>query len=140
MITSFLVEAKRVETKVMHGQNREAYQTHYDNSLNHQDTKEEILSSTTEASGEVIFMMATQISSDATSQNSSAHAKLSYLDKNRIEITEDMARGEGEHLETLLSMIKPHYKQKHLTLLQKHFDEFIYLNSNDFLKKVDKLI
>jgi hypothetical protein len=141
LIIPLLLPAKRVKPKVMHAQNQRDYHDSYAHSSNQQDRGEEIFCSTTEASGEIVFMIALQTTSEITSEEQYTNSRLSYLDHNRIEITEDIAKGEGEHLETLLSMIKPNYnKKKSLTILQKNFSELSYLNHHDFLKRIETLI
>jgi len=140
LILPLFLQANRVKPKVMHAQDRRGYHDSYSHSSNHRDTGKEILCGTTEASGEMIVIIALQATSEATSEENYGHAQLSYLDDNRIEITEDMAKGEGEHLETLLSMIKPNYNHKVLITLQENFDELIYLKNSDFLNRVEQLI
>ena len=140
LIVPLLLQANRVKPKVMHAQDRREYHHNYSHSSNHHDRTEDILCSTTEASGEIMFMITVQATSEVTSEGHHGHARLSYLDSNRVEITEDIAKGEGEHLETLLSIIKPDYDKKSLIVIQEHFDELIYLNHNDFLEKVAGLI
>ena len=141
LIVPLLLSANRVKPKVMHAQDRRGYQNNYSNSSNHRDRGEEIFCSTTEASGEIVFMIALQATSQITSEEQYTNARLSYLDNNRVEITEDIAKGEGEHLETLLSMIKPDYnKEKSLIILQENFSELSYLNHHDFIKKIEELI
>ena len=61
------------------------------------------------------------------------------MDNNRIEITEDIAKGEGEHLETLLSMMNLNKDEATLKRIQKNFNTLIYLNHNDFLDKLESL-
>ena len=140
LIIPILIEAKKVDSKVMHAQDRRAPDS-YSRSSNHRDRGDEILCSTTEASGQIIFMIAVQATSEITSgEHPHSSARLSYLDNNRVEITEDIAKGEGEHLETLLSMIKPDYNKKSLITIQENFDKLIYLNHNEFLDKIESLV
>jgi len=140
LILPLFLQANRVKPKVMHAQDRRGYHDSYSHSSNHRDTGEEILCGTTEASGEVIVIIAIQATSQATSEEDYGNARLSYLDANRVEVTEDIAKGEGEHLETLLSMIRPDYNKKILITLQENFEELIYLSHHDFLERVEQLI
>ena len=142
--TPLLVVAKTVKPKIMHAQNRNDYHRHYSHSSTHRSTEDEILSSSAEATGQITINISLQISTDAVSQATSEEsqhdtARLSYLDNNRIEITEDIAKGEGEHLETLLSMMNLSHDEMTLKRIQKNFDELIYLNPNDFLDKLERL-
>lgn len=144
-LTPLLLVAKTVKPKVMHAQDRE-YHRHYSHSSNHRDTKEEILSSSADATAQISVTISLQISTDVlcevTSEGGSGHStvRLSYLDNNRIQITEDMAKGEGEYLETLLSMMNLPQDTQSLQTIQKHFEAFIYLNPNDFLDKLESLV
>jgi len=141
-----LLVAKTVQPKkVMHAQDRD-YHAHYSHSSNHQNVKEEIISSSADATAQISVTVTLQISTDALSEITSqggvhhSNARLSYLDNNRIQITEDIAKGEGEHLETLLSMMHLCQDKKSLKKIQKSFNELIYLSHNDFLDKLESLV
>jgi len=138
-LTPLLVVAKTVKPKVMHGKDRD-YHEHYSHSSNHRDTQDDILSSSVEATGQISVEISFQISTDATSENGHTTAHLSYLDNNRIQITEDIAKGEGEHLETLLSMMNLPKDRNSLKKIQSSFDELIYLSHNDFLDKLENIV
>jgi len=133
--TLFLV-AKRVEPKVMHGQD---YERDYSHSSNHHHrNKDEILFSTFEGSSEITGEISSEITTDVTSGVQGVHrrASLPYLNDNRIEITEEMARGEGEHLETLLGMMHLKHDEESLKRIQGNFESLIYLRHNDFLARL----
>jgi len=143
-LTPLLLVAKTVKPKVMHAQDRE-YQEHYSHSSNHRNTEDEILSSSAEATSQITVTISLQISTEALSEITSegghhSSARLSYLDNNRIQITEDIAKGEGEYLETLLSMMHLSQDKKSLKKIQNNFDELIYLSHNDFLDKLESLV
>jgi hypothetical protein len=142
IILSFFLQANRVKPKIMHAQdNQRDYHDNYAHSSNHHDKKEEILCSTSEATGQITFMITLQSTTEITSEGHGRNsARLSYIENNRIEITEDIAKGEGEHLETLLKMIKPNFSKKSLEAIQENFDELIYLSHNDFLNKLESLL
>jgi len=145
VLTPLLLVAKTVKPKVMHAHDRE-YQNHYSHSSNHRDTEDEILSSSADATAQITVTISLQISTEALSELTSeggghqGTARLSYLDNNRIQITEDIAKGEGEYLETLLSMMHLNQDKKSLKKIQNNFDELIYLNPNDFLDKLESLV
>jgi hypothetical protein len=65
---------------------------------------------------------------------------MSFLDNNRLEITEEIAQGKGEHIETLLSMMKLKRSQTSLSNIQTHFNELVYLSHSDFLEKLKTLV
>jgi len=144
-ISPILLVAKTIQPKVMHAQDRD-YHTHYSHSSTHRDTKDEILSSSADATAQISVTITLQISTEALSEVTSeggghhSNARLSYLDNNRIQITEDIAKGEGEYLETLLSMMHLRQDKKSLKKIQKSFDELIYLSHNDFLDKLESLV
>jgi glyoxylase-like metal-dependent hydrolase (beta-lactamase superfamily II) len=144
-LTPLLLVAKTVKPKVMHAQDRE-YQEHYSHSSNHRNIEDEILSSSVEATGQITVTISLQISTEAlsevTSEGGGGHstAHLSYLDNNRIQITEDIAKGEGEYLETLLNMMNLHQDKESLKKIQNSFEELIYLSHNDFLDKLESLV
>jgi hypothetical protein len=144
-LTPLLLVAKTVKPKIMQAQDRD-YRQHYSNSSNHRDRQEDILSSSADATAQISVTISLQIStealSEATSEGGGGHStvRLSYLDNNRIQITEDIAKGEGEYLETLLSMMHLRQDAQSLQTIQKHFEAFIYLNHNDFLDKLESLV
>ena len=110
------------------------------------------MSSTAEASSEISIEatskdmsdMSIEASLDGTSEVTSGEnygtARMSYLDDNRIQITQDIAQGQGEYLTTLLTMLEIPNNEKNLEKIQKSFDELIYLSHNDFLNKLQTLI
>jgi len=112
----------------------------YSHSSHRHSVEDEILSTTTEASAEVSLQISTEASSEITSGEHHGIARISYLDNNRMDITQDIAQGDGEHLRTLLSMMKIPADAKNLEKIQSHFDELIYLSHNDFLNKLQTLI
>jgi len=144
-LTPILLVAKTIKPKVMHAQDRD-YHAHYSHSSNHRDTEDEILSSSADATAQISVTITLQISTEALSEATSeggghhSNARLSYLDNNRIQITEDIAKGEGEYLETLLSMMHLRQDKKSLKKIQKSFDELIYLSHKDFLDKLESLV
>ena len=146
-LSPILLIAKTVKPKVMHAIDRDNNRQHdryYSRSSNHRDTQDEVLSSSVEATGEISVTITLQISTEALSEVTSegghhSNARLSYLDNNRIQITEDIAKGEGEYLETLLSMMNLHQDKESLKRIQDNFDELIYLRHNDFLDKLESL-
>jgi len=132
-----LLTAQTVKPKEMRTTD---YTKHYDNSSNIDSTEDKVISSTAEASAQITIMVTLQASSEMTSGRHGGTATMSFLDNNRIQITEEIAKGEGEHLETLLSMMKLKKDEKSLEKIQTHFDELIYLSHNDFLDKLESLV
>ena len=142
-LTPLLLVAKTIKPKIMHAQDRE-YHRHYSHSSNNRDTEDEILSSSADATAQISvtisFQISTEALSEATSEGHHSTARLSYLDNNRIQITEDIAKGEGEYLQTLLSMMYLNQDETSLKRIQKNFDALIYLSPNDFLDKLESLV
>ena len=136
---SSLLLAQAVDPKVMRAKDSKKY-SHYQHSGPSHTTEGRVISSSAEASGQVTVMVTIQATSEITSGRHGGHATMGFLDNNRMEITEEIAKGEGEHLETLLSMMELNNDAKSLEIIQKHFDELIYLSHNDFLDKLETLI
>jgi len=132
-----LLTAQTVETKNMQAKD---YEKHYEKSSNVDSTEERVISSSAEASAQITIMVTIQASSEAISGRDGGNATMSFLDNNRMQITEEMAKGEGEHLETLLSMMKLKKNAKSLENIQLHFNQLIYLSHNDFLDKLSTLV
>ena len=64
---------------------------------------------------------------------------ISFLENNRDIIMEDISKGEGEHLTTLLKLMKLKRDSKSLSKIQMNFNTLLTLNSIDFLYKLEKL-
>jgi short subunit fatty acids transporter len=132
-----LLTAQTVKTKEMKAKD---YEKHYDQSSSRHTTENRVISSSAEASAQITVMLTIQTSSEMTSgRHSRSMATMSFLDNNRINITKEIAQGEGEYLETLLSMMNLKKDTKSLMNIQSHFDELIYLSHSDFLDKLDTL-
>jgi len=131
---SILLLAKSVEPKVMHAQDR--HENRYEESSTYRDTQDEILSS----SAEITVQISTIVSTEMTESDYQNNAHLSYLKKNRIEITEDIAKGEGEHLETLLVMMQLEKTDTFLTKIQSNFETLINLDHQKFLNRLKLIV
>jgi len=138
LICSFLT-AKTIQPEVMHAQDSN-HQRHYEQSIPNESTEDRVISSTAEASAQITVMVTLQTTSEVTSGRHTGTASMSFLNNNRIEITNDIARGEGEYLETLLTMMELKKDKKSLERIQHHFNELIYLGENDFLDKLENLV
>ena len=134
-----ILSAKPVDTKVMRAKDS-GYSHHYSNSSHHHDTREDILSSSAEATSQISVAIFIQATSEVTSQGAHHSARLSYLDNNRVQITKDIAQAKGEHLETLLTMMELPNNPKNLKNLQENLEELIYLSHDDFLEKLKVLV
>lgn len=64
---------------------------------------------------------------------------ITFLKKNRDIIMEDVSKGEGEHLTTLLKLLKLKRDSSSLSKIQKNFNSLLTLNSIDFIYKLEKL-
>jgi hypothetical protein len=133
--------AKSVEPKVMRAQNnnhhepRPHHSEDYSHSSNHNNRDEEILSSSVEISSELSLVVSTEM----TSEEHDNSARMSFLDNNRIQITQNIAQGHGEYLTTLLKMMNLPNDKKSLEKIQENFDKLIYLSHNDFLNKLQTI-
>ena len=146
LIATSVLSAKTVEPKVMRAQsnNNHPHNNHhnedYDNSSHAHDREDDILSSSVEASSEITVMVTIEASSEATSETHQGNARLSYLDDNRVQITQNIAQGHGEYLSTLLQMMNLSTDDKSLEKIQKNFDNLVYLSHPDFLDKLEAII
>ena len=84
------------------------YRHNYEHSSPRERGDDRVISSSAEATGQISVVLTIQGTSEITSRGGRHHgrATMGFLDNNRMQITEDIAKGEGEHLETLLSMMK----------------------------------
>ncbi len=64
---------------------------------------------------------------------------ITFLKNNRGIIMEDISKGEGEHLATLLKLIKLNINNKNLSKIQTNFNTLLTLNDIDFIYKLKKL-
>ena len=131
-----LLAAESVKSKEMKAKD---YSKHYNHSSNIGSTEDRVISSTAEALAQITVTVTLQATSEMTSGRYRGTASISFLDHNRMQITEEMAKGKGEHIETLLTMMKLKNDKKSLENVQKHFNELIYLSHNDFLEKLEEL-
>jgi hypothetical protein len=134
-----LLSAETVKSKEMRAHDTN-YSKNYENSSNIKTTEDRVISSTAEASAQITIMVTLEVVSQVTSGRNNNTATMSFLDNNRIEITEEIAQGEGEHLETLLTMMKLEKNERNLKKIQNNFENLIYLSHNDFLNKLTTLI
>ena len=130
-----LLSAETVKPKNMRAHD-DNYSKNYENSSDRSTTEDRVISSTAEASAQITIMVTIQAISEVTSGKSSNMATMSFLDNNRGQITEDIAKGEGEHLQTLLTMMNLKNNRKNLENIQNNLEELIYLSHNDFLNKL----
>lgn len=133
----FFLFAKSDEPKVMHAQEY-AHQKYY--SGGSKSIKEGLFLSTVEITAQISMVILTQATSEVTSKSHYSKAHLSYIENNRIEITQNIAKGEGEYLETLLTMLELKKDKESLEKIQNKFDNLIYLSHNDFLTQLEKII
>jgi len=133
-----LLSAETVKSKDIRAYDN-TYAKNYEQSSNIGTTEDRVISSTAEASAQITVVVTIQVISEVTSRTNTNMATMSFLNNNRTQITEEIAKGEGEHLQTLLTMMKLKYDKKNLKNIQNNFEEFIYLSHDDFLKKLTLL-
>jgi hypothetical protein len=139
LFLSSIVSAKSLEPKAMRAKDNR-HSSHYSNSSHHHDSREDFFSSSAEATAQISIAIFVQATSEITSEGHQSNARLSYLDNNRVQITKEIAQGQGEYLKTLLSMMNLPSNPKNLKNLQENFEKLIYLSHDDFLKKLKVLV
>jgi len=107
------------------------------------------LISTVEASSEMSFQITSAISLEVSSEittyggvapeRRSDTAELKFLNDNRLKITEDISQGQGEHITTLLSLMKIEQSNTTLSNIQSNFEELFRLEDNAFLSKIREI-
>ncbi|HHH20166.1 MAG TPA: DUF3015 domain-containing protein [Campylobacterales bacterium] len=113
---------------------------HYDRSVRggsrHGDS---LLISTFEATAQISSILLSEASSQATTYGNQAphHRRaIHFIEENRIEISQDMARGDGEHLSTLLTMLDLDHDAPRLLAIQSDFDALSQLDSAELLTQL----
>lgn len=134
-----LLTAQTAQPKVFHAQDTK-HHDNYHTSSSIKNTQDRVISSSAEASAQITVVITIQATSEMTSGSEHDEATLSFLDNNRIQITEEIAKGEGEYLTTLLTMMKLKKEKKSLKNLQDNFENLIYLTHDDFLNKLKTLV
>ena len=140
-LTLSLLTAGTIQPKVMGA--RDSHR-HYDrsSSRHHSNRQDDVLSSTFEATAQISLLVSSEASSEATSHGGGRRGNariVHFLNENRIDITTDMAKGEGEYLTTLLQIMKLKKDPLTLSRIQTNFNQFIELNPNDFLVKLKEI-
>ena len=136
-----IIFGKTIEPKIMHAQDyhepeaNKNIDTYSESSESHHHSKD-ILSTTIETSVQISIGVSSQI----TSEGASNVARMSFLNKNRIKIIEEIAQGEGEYLTTLLNIMKIKSNSTTIKILQDNFNQLIYLSHENFLKKLNSLV
>jgi len=130
--------AETTKEKIFHAKDN-SYENNYRNSSDIRNIEEQVISSTAEASAEITVAVTVQAITEITSRTNTNQVTMSFLDNNRIQITEDIAKGDGEYISTLLSIMSISKNEKNLTHLQNNLENLIYLSHNDFLEKIKKL-
>ncbi len=67
------------------------------------------------------------------------YKSISFLKNNRDTIMEDISKGNGEHLATLLKLMKLKRDSKSLSKIQMNFNTLLTLNGIDFIYKLENL-
>lgn len=139
LIIALLTSLLTAKPKVFRAQDTK-HHDNYHTSSSIENTQERVISSSAEASAQITVVITIQATSEMTSGSYHDEATLSFLDNNRIQITQEIAKGEGEYLITLLTMMKLKKEKKSLKNLQDNFEDLIYLTHDDFLNKLKTLV
>ena len=103
------------------------------------------LEATSEMSVEITSIGITEASSDATTNGRRrgvrrrGYAELKFLKDNRTKITQDISQGGGEHLLTLLTMMKLKRDRETLSKIQSNFDSLSSLDNGKLLSKLREI-
>ena len=111
----------------------------YERSVCSSRHRDNMLLSTLEATTEISSILLIEASSQATTQRSYSPNDpyaINFIEENRIEISQDMARAKGEHLTTLLKMLNLQYDETHLMATQSKFETLSSLSSNELLTQL----
>jgi hypothetical protein len=133
LLSNLWLYAKTIKPKTMHARDHHRYYNR-SNTVHHNNP----LLSTMESSVEITSVISCEASTQATTeQRDHGNAHISnFLEENRIEISRDIAQAQGEHLQTLLSMMQLSRNESYLLSLQSNFESLIYLDTQQFLKRL----
>jgi len=141
--------AKSINSKVIraHDGYRSSGHTTYRGGGRHQD---DILLSTIDATSEISVQVTSAISLEASTQATSQppqqgrirrrnYSQIKFLQKNRVQITQDISQGRGEYLITLLNMMNIKQDTPTLTKIQSNFETLSALDDEKFLSKLTEI-
>jgi len=139
LITS--ISAKSINAKVI-----KAHDGYYRSSRH----KDDILLSTIDASSQISVQISSAVSLEASTQATSQqpqhgrvrrrnYSQIKFLQKNRVQITQDISQGRGEHLITLLNMMNIKQDTPTLTKIQSNFETLSALDGEKFLSKLTEI-
>jgi len=144
LITS--TSAKNINSKVIraHDGYRSSGNTSYRGGGRHQD---DILLSTIDATSEISVQVTSAVSLEASTQATSQspqrgrvrrrnYSQIKFLQDNRVQITQNISQGRGEHLITLLNMMNIKQDTNTLTKIQSNFENLLTLKDEQFLSKL----
>ncbi len=101
------------------------------------------IDATTQMSVQVTSIAFTEASSNATSNQPQRrrenYSELKFLKDNRDKITKDISQGGGEHLNTLLDIMKLKKDSMSLAKIQSNFDVLLISDNKEFLSKLKKI-
>ncbi len=101
------------------------------------------IDATSQLSIQVTSIAFTEASSNATcnqpQRERGRYSELKFLKDNRDKITKDISQGGGEHLTTLLNIMKLKKDSASITKIQSNFNELSILNDREFLSKLKRI-
>jgi len=112
--------------------------------------QDDILLSTIEATSEITIQITSAVSLEASTQATSQppqqgrgrrrnYSQIKFLQKNRVQITQDISQGRGEYLITLLNMMNIKQDTPTLTKIQSNFETLSALDDEKFLSKLTEI-
>jgi hypothetical protein len=112
----------------------------------HQD---DILLSTIDATSEISVQVTSALSLEASTEATTQppqnrrrrrnYSQIKFLEKNRVQITQDISQGKGEYLITLLNIMNIKQDTPTLTKIQSNFKTLSVLNNEKFLSKLAEI-
>ena len=148
LITS--IGAKNINSKVIKAHDGYRSSSHHHH---HHDIIDISLDATSEATSEIsthAIQLSSAISLEASTQATSQppqqgrirrrnYSQIKFLQKNRVQITQDISQGRGEHLITLLNMMNIKQDTQTLTKIQSNFEILSALDDEKFLSKLTEI-
>jgi len=141
--------AKSINSKVIraHDGYRSGGHTSYRGGGRHQD---DILLSTIDATSEISVQVTSAVSLEASTQATSQspqrgrirrrnYSQIKFLQDNRVQITQNISQGRGEHLITLLNIMNIKQDTNTLIKIQSNFENLLILKDENFLSKLTEI-
>ncbi|HHD81426.1 MAG TPA: DUF3015 domain-containing protein [Campylobacterales bacterium] len=140
--------AKNINSKVIRahdGYRSSGHTTHRGGGRHQDDILLSTIDATSQISVQVTSVLSLEASTQATSQepqNRRRHrnySQIKFLKNNRVQITQDISKGNGEYLITLLNMMNIKQDTHTLSKIQSNFETLFALEDEKFLSKLTEI-